>query len=194
MIFKRLEIPDVQLIKGTVDCDSVTGYRQSVFSWTEMRKHGINHAFIYESEVRIEHENTLKGLYYQEIEAQESILVRCLTGSVLMKIVDIRPESRTYRKVITVKLSSENCEYVYIPYGMAHGILTTSDNTYLLYKSDNFYFEKSTKVLNCFDKHLNIEWPDVQYIMSAKDKYAPCVNVIEEGYFYDMDRRAQDEE
>ena len=138
--------------------------------------------------------NTLKGLYYQYIEAQENILIRCLTGSAVIKIVDIRPESKTYRKVITVNLSAERCEYLYIPYGFAHGFLTTSDETYLLYKSDNYYFEKSTKVINCFDKHLNITWPGENYIMSAKDKYAPCVNVIEEEYFGNMERGEQDDE
>ena len=183
MQVKKLKIPGICLISEDVNHDSINGYRQNTYSWTAFRLAGIPNTFIYESEVRLKEKNTLKGMYFQEERNKETILIRCLTGKVLIKVIDVRPESATYRKVVSVELSAEKCQYLLIPYGFAHGFLSLEENTCLQYKSDQMYFAKCTKVLNCFDPRLGLVWPEEEYILSAADRYALGISDLESEYF-----------
>jgi len=49
---------------------------------------------------------TLRGMHYQTKPFEEAKLVRCVRGSIYDVIIDIRPDSATYRQWIGVELSS----------------------------------------------------------------------------------------
>src|SRR6266581_4914301 len=59
--------------------------------------------------------STLRGMHFQTAPHEEIKLVRCTQGAVHDVIVDLRPDSLTYRAWVAVKLTAENRRMLYIP-------------------------------------------------------------------------------
>ena len=68
--------------------------------------------------------------------------MRCIRGSVIDYILDLRKKSKTFMKIVKVKLSDKNFASVYVPRGCAHGYITLENNTILSYSVTNFYKKK----------------------------------------------------
>jgi dTDP-4-dehydrorhamnose 3,5-epimerase len=114
----------------------------------------------------------LRGLHYQDAPHQQGKLVRVIAGEVFDVAVDIRPQSKTYGYWVGVYLSAINKKQLWIPEGFAHGFLSLSNNTEVLYKATSYYDPQSEKCISWNDKTLNIEWPKIDefFTISAKDK------------------------
>lgn len=115
---------------------------------------------------------TLRGLHFQTPPYQEIKLVRCINGSIFDVVVDLRKNSRTYKKWFGAILSNINCLMMYVPKGFAHGFLSLEDKTEVMYLSSEFYKPKHEKVLSWDDPDLKISWPKKPKIISKKDTLA----------------------
>ena len=82
---------------------------------------------------------TVRGMHYQHDPRSEAKLVRCTQGSILDVIIDIRPDSPTYRRWEEFELSSANGHQLYIPKGLAHGFQTLSDDVEVNYLISTAY-------------------------------------------------------
>ncbi|CAM3771416.1 dTDP-4-dehydrorhamnose 3,5-epimerase [Vibrio aerogenes CECT 7868] len=114
--------------------------------------------------------NVVRGLHYQAEHAQGK-LVRCVSGEVVDVAVDIRKDSPTFGKVVTVNLSAENKRQLWIPAGLAHGFSVLSDAAEFLYKTTDYYHPESERCILWNDPDLKIDWQiqgDAQ--LSEKDK------------------------
>ncbi len=119
----------------------------------------------------------LRGLHYQTGEHAQAKLVRVLDGEVLDIAVDIRPNSSTYGEIVSVFLSAENKNQLFIPRGFAHGFVVLSDTATFFYKCDNFYNKESEAGIFYNDPELNIDWQflEDQVLVSDKDKLLPTL-------------------
>jgi len=113
----------------------------------------------------------IRGLHAQSGEFAQAKLVRVLKGEVLDVAVDIRPDSPTYGKHISVKLSAENKLQLYVPRGFLHGFSVLSETAEFFYKCDNFYNKSSEVGVMYNDQDLNIDWliPAGKEAISDKD-------------------------
>jgi dTDP-4-dehydrorhamnose 3,5-epimerase len=117
---------------------------------------------------------TLRGMHYQAKPHEEAKLVRCTMGAIYDVIVDIRPESPTFKQWVAVKLTAENRKMLYIPEDMAHGFQTLVDNTEVFYQMSEFYHSESATGLRWDDPVFGIEWKKQQnLIISDKDLSYP---------------------
>jgi dTDP-4-dehydrorhamnose 3,5-epimerase len=117
---------------------------------------------------------TLRGLHYQAAPHAEAKLVRCTQGAIYDVIVDVRPESPTYKQWAAVELSAENRLQMYIPPGLAHGFQTLEDATEVFYQMSELYEPSSAKGIRWNDPAFHIEWPRVSTrILSARDNNYP---------------------
>jgi len=118
----------------------------------------------------------LRGLHYQTQHAQGK-LVRVSQGAVFDVAVDIRKGSSTFRQWFGLELSAENKKQLWIPEGLAHGFLVTSENAEFLYKTTDYYHPEFERSLLWSDPVIGIEWPlqmlDAPPLLSSKDAYAP---------------------
>jgi dTDP-4-dehydrorhamnose 3,5-epimerase len=100
-------------------------------------------------------------MHYQVPPYEEAKLVRCTRGSICDVIVDLRPDSLTFRKHLTVTLSADNRHMLYIPETFAHGFLTLQDNTEVFYQMSEFYSPEHARGFRwndvCFDIRLPLE-------------------------------------
>ena len=116
-----------------------------------------------------EKRGTLRGMHYQTAPYEETKLVKCTRGSIYDVIIDLRPNSETYKQWISIKLTAENRKMFYIPEGFAHGFQTLEDNTEVFYQMSEFYHYECAKGVRWDDEGVGIEWPIKYKIISEKD-------------------------
>ena len=119
--------------------------------------------------------DVLRGLHFQRPPHAQGKLVRVTQGSVFDVAVDIREGSPTCGQWVGVELSGDNHKQMWIPPGLAHGFLVTSDSADFLYKTTDYYAPQSEGCIRWDDPALGIEWPlpGTAPAISAKDAAAP---------------------
>jgi dTDP-4-dehydrorhamnose 3,5-epimerase len=100
----------------------------------------------------------LRGLHYQVQHAQGK-LVRVTQGTVFDVAVDIRKGSLTFGQWFGCELSAENKKQMWIPAGLAHGFLVTSESAEFLYKTTDYYHPEFERSLLWNDPIVGIQWP-----------------------------------
>ncbi|MEY2892514.1 MAG: dTDP-4-dehydrorhamnose 3,5-epimerase [Pseudomonadota bacterium] len=116
----------------------------------------------------------LRGLHYQVPPHAQGKLVRVTQGSVFDVAVDIRRDSPTYGQWVGVELSGQNHKQLWIPAGLAHGFLVTSESADFLYKTTDYYAPTAEGCVRWDDPTVSIAWPDIGMTpaLSAKDAEA----------------------
>ncbi len=140
---------------------------------------GLNPVFVQDNQSK-SNRGVLRGLHFQIGNYAQAKLVRVIAGSVLDVCVDLRPNSETYGKSLSVILNEENKKQLYIPRGFAHGFLVLEDNTIFNYKCDNYYNKSSESGILYNDDSLNIDWnfPIDDIILSSKDIGLPTFEAL----------------
>jgi dTDP-4-dehydrorhamnose 3,5-epimerase len=123
---------------------------------------------------------TLRGLHFQAAPHEEVKLVRVTNGKIWDVIVDLRPQSPTFRRYFSIVLSSRNGRQLYIPKGMAHGFQTLSKAAEVSYQISEFYTPESARGYRWNDPTFAIPWPELITVVSDKDRSLP---------FFKEDRR-----
>jgi dTDP-4-dehydrorhamnose 3,5-epimerase len=124
--------------------------------------------------------HTLRGMHWEAISQGESKLVRCSRGAIFDVVVDLRPESPSYLGNMSLQLDADNRRAVFIPPGLAHGFLTLTDATEVLYQMNTFYAPDAERGARWDDPAFGIEWPFSPAVISERDRsYADIVAVLQ---------------
>ncbi|MGL4994527.1 MAG: dTDP-4-dehydrorhamnose 3,5-epimerase [Bacteroidales bacterium] len=169
MHFTQLDIEGVWLIEPKRIGDS-RGYFLECFK-REIFESKIGAVdFVQENESKSSF-GVIRGLHFQKGEFAQAKLVRAVVGRVLDVIVDLRENSPSFGKQITIELSDENAKQVFIPRGCAHGFAVLSSEAIFAYKVDNVYAPDQEQTLKYNDSKLNIDWriDESERILSSKD-------------------------
>ncbi len=118
---------------------------------------GLNETFVQDNHSKSS-KGVLRGLHYQTQHAQGK-LVRVTQGAVFDVAVDIRQDSPTFGKWFGLELSAENKKQMWIPAGLAHGFLVTSESAEFLYKTTDYYHPEFERSLLWNDATVGVEWP-----------------------------------
>ena len=117
----------------------------------------------------------LRGLHYQVQHAQGK-LVRVTQGAVFDVAVDIRQGSPTFGQWFGLELSADNKKQLWVPAGLAHGFLVTSESAEFLYKTTDYYYPEFERSILWSDPAIGIDWPlhklDAPPLLAAKDAQA----------------------
>ena len=116
---------------------------------------------------------TLRGMHSQVSPFEEAKLVRCTMGKIYNVIIDLRPESPTFKQHIAVVLSAENRKMIYVPKGFANGFQTLSDNTEVFYQMSETYNPEYHWGVRWNDPVFKIRWPIDKSIMLERDQNYP---------------------
>ena len=112
---------------------------------------------------------TLRGMHYQMMPSSEVKIVRCISGALFDVILDLRPDSPNYGEWFGEILNAENRRMMYVPRGFAHGFMTLTENTEVLYFSSEFYNSNLEKGIRYNDPKFDIDWPIKPTEVSMKD-------------------------
>jgi len=161
-------------------------------SWKiEFQKFDDNRGFFYESfkeedfkkligrNLNIKQTNTsssskgsVRGIHYALVPPSQAKLVQCQRGSIKDYVIDIRVGSPTFGQFEEIELSENSASAVFIEEGLAHAFVALDNQTVVTYFVTEKYNPEREKGINPFDKTLNIKWPDLELILSEKDKQA----------------------
>jgi len=119
----------------------------------------------------------LRGLHFQKGEHAQAKLISVIQGRIQDVVVDLRKDSPTYKKHLSLILDSERKHQLFIPRGFAHGFLTLSETAIVIYKCDGYFNKESEGGINYRDSSINIRWVALdKLIISEKDKLLPNLN------------------
>lgn len=117
--------------------------------------------------------HTLRGMHYQDSPHAEAKLIHVTRGAIYEVVVDVRPDSATYGKWVSLELEERSGRGVFVPEGCAHGFLTLAADTDILYQIGRMYEPGHAKGYRWDDPRLNIAWPAAPEIVSAADRAWP---------------------
>jgi dTDP-4-dehydrorhamnose 3,5-epimerase len=109
-------------------------------------------------------------MHYQVAPHGETKVVRCTRGSIYDVVLDLRPESPTFKDWIAIILSAENRKTVYVPEGCAHGYLTLQDETEVFYQMSEFHNMDFGRGIRFDDPAFLIDWPEKIEVISERDR------------------------
>ena len=113
--------------------------------------------------------NVVRGLHIQ-LKNSQSKYISVLKGKILDVVVDLRKNSKTFKKFFKIILSDKNCKSLFIPSGFAHGFLGLDEENIVLYSCDNYRNKSSERSIKWNDPELKINWNIKKTIVSKKDK------------------------
>jgi dTDP-4-dehydrorhamnose 3,5-epimerase len=120
---------------------------------------------------------TLRGMHYQARPYGEAKVVRCTRGMIFDVIIDLRPESVTFKQWIGVELTADNYRMLYVPENCAHGYITLEDRTEVTYLVSQFYHRELERGVRYDDPVFGVKWPIKVQVVSEKDKSLPYVSI-----------------
>jgi dTDP-4-dehydrorhamnose 3,5-epimerase len=181
---KKTEIDGILIFEPDVFEDS-RGYFFESYSDNKYSELGKDFKFVqdnFSKSIR----NTIRGLHYQAGEKSQGKLCSTIFGEVLDVAVDIRFGSPTFGKHVSVILSSQSKNQIWIPPGFAHGFAVLSEEAIFHYKCTNFYNSDAERTILYNDSQLNIFWQVDDPIISPKDLQGVPFNQINKDFLYNL--------
>jgi len=172
MIFKSTELSGAYVIEPERFQDP-RGYFARTFCEKEFATHGLETQV---SQCSISFnckKGTLRGMHYQLAPFEEVKVVRCNRGAILDVIIDLRPDSSSFKRHIAVRLDEENGKMVYVPAGCAHGFQTLENDTEVFYQMSQVHSAEHARGVRWNDPVFGIHWPEDSRTILERDQNYP---------------------
>ncbi|TSC74295.1 MAG: dTDP-4-dehydrorhamnose 3,5-epimerase [Parcubacteria group bacterium Gr01-1014_33] len=151
------------------------GYFMRTFCARELKDQTIEFRITQINRSRTARRGTLRGMHFQKEPHAEAKIISCLQGKIYDVLVDLREESPTYRKWVSMELAAEKNIALYIPAGFAHGFETLEEECEVEYLMSEFYHPESSSGVRWNDPLLDIVWPITSPTLSDRDANWPLL-------------------
>ena len=151
-------LPEIKIIKPEVFEDERGFFFECFHQQRFEEAIGCSVTFVQDNQSKSSR-GVLRGLHYQLSPKQQGKLVRVIQGEIFDVAVDIRKSFSTFGQWVGEILSAENKKQIWIPQGFAHGFITLSETSELLYKITNYYAPEYERSIRWDDAVIGIEWP-----------------------------------
>ncbi|MBI5761488.1 MAG: dTDP-4-dehydrorhamnose 3,5-epimerase [Planctomycetales bacterium] len=165
----KTKLPGVVIIEPQVFGDA-RGFFMETWNRSRYEAAGIPATFVQDN-VSFSRYGILRGLHFQNPHPQGK-LVYALQGEVFDVAVDIRPDSPTFGQWVSVVLSAENKQQMFVPAGYAHGFCVTSETALFAYKCTDVYTPAAEGCVLWNDPDLGIPWPVANPTLNSRDGQA----------------------
>jgi len=154
------------------------GFFSETFNARALESYGIHINWVQDNHSWSAKKGVLRGLHFQLPPCAQDKLVRVTRGAVLDVVADIRRDSESYGKWVSVELSAEKWNQLLVPKGFAHGFVTLSDDVEMIYKVSQFYSPEHDRSVRFDDPALGIDWQVdfAEITLSEKDANAPLLH------------------
>lgn len=174
MLFAETKLKGAFIIDVELKEDDRGAFARA-FCAKEFEQHQLK-SFVAQCNLSFNHKKgTLRGMHYQLAPACETKLVRCTRGAIYDVIIDLRPNSPTYRQHIGVELTEDNRRSLYVPEMFAHGYQTLTDDAEVMYQVSEFYTPGCERGARHDDPVFGIQWPIPVSVISEKDSNWPLI-------------------
>lgn len=183
MTVTDLALPGVKLIEPTY-FEDFRGYYCETYSKRTLAEYGITCEFVQDNHFLCLTRGIVRGIHFQSDPHAQAKLIRCTKGSLFDVAVDLRKDSPTYKKWVSVILSAENRRQLFIPRGFGHACMSLVDGTEGQYKVDELYAPGHGRAIAWNDPDIGIQWPAIDTIVSPKDQVAPTLAQSDVNFVY----------
>jgi dTDP-4-dehydrorhamnose 3,5-epimerase len=174
--FEPTAIPGVIRVEPVVHRDE-RGFFLETYHAELYRAAGVDAVFVQDNHSRSAR-GTLRGLHAQAPPHAQGKLVRVIQGEVYDVAVDARRGSPTFGRFAAAVLSEENFHQLWVPPGMLHGFVVTSEIAQVEYKCTGPYVPHAEFSVVWNDPDIAIPWPIDQPLLSEKDRRAPRLSDV----------------
>jgi dTDP-4-dehydrorhamnose 3,5-epimerase len=169
MKIAETQIKGVYVLEPELKTDE-RGYFVRSFCKDEFKKNGIDFDIVQINRSFNKKKGTLRGLHYQKEPNWESKIIQCLRGKIYCVVADLRMDSPTFGKWISLEISEENKNIILSPEGCANGFQTLTDDCLIEYFMSGYYVPEAGAGVRWDDPFFKIKWPLKITSMSEKDK------------------------
>ena len=168
MEIKKTKFKDLLIIKQKNNSDNRGSLRETFNNKLLKKK------FVFEY-CTTSKKDVLRGFHFQS-KFKQSKFVNVLKGKILDVVIDLRKNSKTFKKTFKIILSKDNALGLIIPKGFAHAYFSIDKENVIYYKLDNYYAPEFESGIVYNDKSLKFKWPKKNMIISQKDKKLLTLN------------------
>lgn len=164
-------LQDVVVLVPDIFQDS-RGFFMETYRQDQFEKNGLPFNFVQDNHSRSAR-GVVRGLHFQW-DPPMGKLMRVSSGKAFLVAVDIRKNSATLGKWVSVEASAENRRQVWAPAGFARGFCVLSESAEIQYKCTGLYNNKGESGILWNDPAIGVEWPipNSEAELSEKDKRA----------------------
>lgn len=185
--FIDTDLPGVVLVAPQVHGDE-RGFFLETYHAEKYLAGGIRGPFVQDNHSRSSR-GILRGLHAQAPSAQGKLL-RVVEGEIFDVAVDVRVGSPAFGRHVFAMLSARNFRQIYVPPGMLHGFVVTSEVAQVEYKCTDLYRQEQEFSVRWNDPELAIPWPIADPVLSDKDRNAPLLRDVHDKLLpYDPEAR-----
>ena len=156
--------------------DDNRGYFYESFKEEDFKTHIGRNFKIKQTNTSSSSKGSVRGIHFAMLPPSQAKLVQCQRGSIRDYVIDVRVGSPTFGKFEVVELGENSASAVFIEEGLAHAFVALENHTVVTYYVSEKYNPEREKGINPFDKTLNVKWPDLELILSEKDKQAISID------------------
>jgi dTDP-4-dehydrorhamnose 3,5-epimerase len=179
MDFTPLAIEGAWVANSPVWIDNRGSFREWFRREEVLSQTGIDFS-VQQANISVSNKGVVRGIHYSLTADGQAKWVTCTNGSIIDVIVDIRPNSSTYKKIEYINLNAEEGKAVLIGKGLGHGFIALEDKSTVSYVLSSPYESKLEYKINPMDPDLRINWKselvgEAELIMSEKDEKGPTL-------------------
>lgn len=175
MEVQELSLEGVKKIRLKVFFDD-RGFFRETFRDAFYQQLGITESFAQDNH-SFSKRGTVRGMHFQRSPGQAK-LVTVMEGEIFDVVVDIRPESPTFRKWEGVYLNAADGDQIYVPTGFAHGFCVLSEQAHVCYKVSTAYDPLEEFGFRYDDPEVGIVWPIDEPLLSDRDRSSPLMREV----------------
>jgi len=151
------------------------GYFSEIFRLNSFAEQVGPVTFVQENQSLSNAPGTIRGIHFQTPPMAQGKLVRCVAGRLLDVIVDLRQGSSTFGRWVSVILSPQDLNQLWVPVGFGHGFCTLEPNSIISYRVTEYYSPEHDKGVAWDDPEIGVDWPSIAdpETLSGKDREQP---------------------
>jgi dTDP-4-dehydrorhamnose 3,5-epimerase len=172
--FEKLEIEGAWLATSAIFKDERGDFREWFKAEEVLSNTGLDFK-VAQSNVSTSTKGVVRGIHYSLAPVGQAKWVTCMQGKIWDVIVDVRPNSKTFKKWIGIELSPDSGNSVLIGKGLGHAFISLEDYSVVSYQLSSKYSPSEEYEINPFDIEISISWPENKFITSDKDMTAPSL-------------------
>jgi dTDP-4-dehydrorhamnose 3,5-epimerase len=182
----KTPIPDLILVQPKIFADTRGSFVES-FNEKTWEKIGIQGRFVQDNQ-SVSTYGVLRGLHFQKGQYSQTKVLRVAHGRILDVVVDLRPDSPTFKQSYSVELDDKKGLQIVVPQHFAHGFIVLSETATVIYKCDQYYSPQHESGIHPFDFDLKIDWPvpREKIIISEKDNSLPPFKTVIEKRMWEI--------
>lgn len=118
----------------------------------------------------------VRGVHFSKAPQGQAKFVTCVHGAIWDVVVDIRPNSPTFKQWEATELRAGDGQSILISEGLGHAFLALEDNSIISYLLTTPYAPDYEFAINPQDAEIAIKWPIEPLHFSKKDAEAQSLS------------------